>query len=145
MSEQVSDDVKKRFVEEIKLRGYDDKYVDRKEEKEILQMAVKDGVSLESARAGLLQVCEASDYVLESHVLAQAEQVLQTFAENDGKVDEKEYKDAVTLVKKHTKGKKTDKECKRFVLQIMEDRSYSAKTGWFSNWLKNERSSAGLA
>ncbi len=145
MSEQVSDEVKKRFVEEIKLRGYDDKYIDRKEEKEILQMAVKDGVSIESARAGLLQVCEAHDYVLESHALGDVQRVLQVFAENDGKVDEKEYKDAVAVMRKNTKGKKTEKECKKFVLEIMEDRSYAARTGWFSNWLKNERHAAGLA
>jgi len=145
MSEQVSDDVKKRFVEEVKLRGYDDKYIDRAEEREILQGAVKDGISVESARAALAQVCEASGYVLESRALAQVEEVLQTFAENDGKVDEKEFNDAVTVLKKATKGKKTENECKKFVLKIMEDRSYAAKTGWFSNWLTTARKSVGLS
>jgi len=145
MSEQVSDEVKKRFVEEVKLRGYDDRYIDRKEEKEILQMAIKDGVSVESARAALAQVCESSDYVLESRALSQVEDTLATFAENDGKVDEKEFKDAVTICKKATKGKKTDTECRRFVLGIMEDRSYAAKTGFFSNWLKRERQAVGLS
>lgn len=145
MSEQVPDDVKKRFCEEVKLRGYDDKYIDRKEEKEILQMAVKDNVSIESARAALAQVCEASDYVLESRALQTVEDALATFAENDGQVDEKEYKDAVTICAKATKGKKTSTECKRFVLTIMEDRSYKSKTGWFSNWYKNERQGVGLS
>jgi hypothetical protein len=143
-ADQVPDDVKKKFVEEVKLRGYDDKYIDRKEEKEILQFAIKDGISVDSARAALSQVCEASDYVLESRALQQVEEALQTFAENDGKVDEKEYADAVTICKKATKGKKTDTECKRFVLGIMEDRSYTAKTGWFSNWFKNEKASVGM-
>ena len=123
---------------------YDDKYIDRKEEKEILQMAIKDGVSIDSARAALSQVCESADYVLESRALQQVEDVLQTFAENDGKVDEKEYQDAVTVCKKATKGKKTDTECKRFVLGIMGDKSYAAKTGWFSNWYKNERAAVGI-
>ena len=29
------EDIKKRFVEEIKLRAYDDKYIDKNEEREI--------------------------------------------------------------------------------------------------------------
>lgn len=141
---QVPDDVKRKFVEEIKLRGYDDKYIDRKEEKEILQMAIQDGCSVDSARAALQQVCESADYVLESKVLKTAEEVLQTFAENDGRVDEKEYKDAVAMVKKSSKGKKTDNECKKMVLTIMEDRNYQPRVGWFSNWHKNERTSVGM-
>lgn len=144
MSDQVSDDVKKRFTSEVQLRGYDDQYIDRKEEKEILQMAIKDGVSLESARAALAQVCESASYVLESRALEQVGDALQTFAENDGKVDEKEFADAVTICKKATKGKKTDAECKRFVLGIMEDKSYIAKHGIFSNWYKRERAAVGI-
>ena len=37
------DEVKKRFVEEVKLRAYDDKYIDRTEEREILQIAQRRG------------------------------------------------------------------------------------------------------
>ena len=33
------EDVKKRFVEEVKLRAFDDKYIDKTEEREILQIA----------------------------------------------------------------------------------------------------------
>ena len=39
------DDIKKRFVNEIKLRAYDDKYIDKNEEREILQIAIQLGVS----------------------------------------------------------------------------------------------------
>ena len=42
------DDVKKRFVSEIKLRAYDDKYIDKGEEREILQIAIQLGVSIDS-------------------------------------------------------------------------------------------------
>ena len=38
------DEVKKRFVEEVKLRAYDDKYIDKNEEREILQIAIQQGV-----------------------------------------------------------------------------------------------------
>ena len=45
------DEIKKRFVDEIKLRAYDDKYVDKNEEREILQVAIQQGISIDSARS----------------------------------------------------------------------------------------------
>src|SRR5215212_3772783 len=63
------DDIKKRFVDEIKLRAYDDKYVDKNEEREILQVAIAQGISIDSARSALAQVCEHQGYVLESSLL----------------------------------------------------------------------------
>src|SRR5579872_2139109 len=93
------DEVKKRFVEEVKLRGYDDKYIDKNEEREILQIAIQQGISVESARAALSQVCEAQAFVLESRVLGEIKDLIETFASNDGKIDEKEFQDAVTTLK----------------------------------------------
>src|SRR5436853_5341470 len=102
------DEIKKQFVEQVKLRAYDDKYIDRKEEREILQIALQNGISVDSARSALLQVCEAQDYVLESKVITQLGDILDTSAGNDGHIDEKEFNDAVLNCKKWTKGKKND-------------------------------------
>jgi hypothetical protein len=46
------EEVKKRFVEEVKLRAYDDKYVDRKEEREILQIAIQNNISIDAGVRG---------------------------------------------------------------------------------------------
>ena len=45
------DEVKRQFVEQVKLRAYDDKYIDKNEEREILQIALQQGVTVDSARA----------------------------------------------------------------------------------------------
>src|SRR5436309_2506776 len=105
------EEIKRRFVEEVKLRAYDDKYIDKNEEREILQIALQQGVSVESARAALGLVCDANDYVLESKVMSELKDLLDTLAGNDGKVDEKEFNDAVSMCKKRTKGKRTDIQC----------------------------------
>src|SRR5207253_7456100 len=76
------DEVKKRFVEEVKLRAYDDKYIDKNEEREILQIALQSGVTVDSARAALAQVCESNSYVLESKVLSEIKDLIETFASN---------------------------------------------------------------
>ena len=138
------DEVKKRFVEEVKLRAYDDKYIDKNEEREILQMALQHGVTVDSARAALAQVCEANGYVLESKVLTQLKDLIDTFAGNDGKVDEKEFNDAVLNCKKWTKGKKNDVQCKKMVIEIIDDKAFKTSKGWFSNWYANVKKELGL-
>ena len=139
------DDVKKRFVEEVKLRAYDDKYIDRNEEREILQYALQQGVTVDSARAALAQVCEANSYVLESKVLNEIKDLIETFASNDGKIDEKEFNDAVAQCKKRTQGKKNDVQVKRMVLEVIEENSFKVKTGMFSNWYARVKKDVGMA
>ena len=137
------DEVKRQFVEQVKLRAYDDKYIDKTEEREILQIALQQGISVDSARAALAQVCEAQSYVLESRVVNQLKDLLDTLASNDGKIDEKEFKDAVTTCKKWTQGKRTDVQCKRMVVEIIEDNAYKTSTGWFSSWYEKVKKEVG--
>jgi hypothetical protein len=139
------DEVKKRFVEEVKLRAYDDKYIDKNEEREILQGALQLGVTVDSARAALAQVCESNGYVLESRVLSEIKDLIDTFASNDGKIDEKEFNDAVAQCKKRTQGKKNDVQCKRMVAEVIEENSFKVKTGMFSNWYARVKKDVGLA
>ena len=128
------DDVKREFLEQVKLRAYDDKYIDKQEEREILQLALQRGITVDSARAALKQVCEGNNFVLESAALDKVKDVLSTFAGNDGKIDEKEFNDSVAQLKKRCQGKKNDIQVKRMVIEIIEDNSYKVKTGFFSNW-----------
>ena len=139
------DEIKRHFVEQIKLRAYDDKYVDHNEEKEILTEAIRMGISVDSARSALAQVCEMNGYVLESAALKTVKDLMDTFSSNDGFISEKEYTDAVSMCKKAMQGKRTDVQCKRMVLQIMEDNSYKPKTGWLSNWHATAKKEVGMA
>jgi len=139
------DEVKRQFVEQVKLRGYDDKYIDKNEELDILKMALEKGVTVDSARAALAQVCEAQNYVLESRALANVKEVIDTFAGNDGHIDEKEFHDAVTTCKKQTQGKKTDVQCKRMVIEIIEENSFKVKQGTFHHWYDVVKKEVGKA
>jgi hypothetical protein len=139
------DEVKRQFVEQVKLRAYDDKYIDKNEEREILQMALQHGVTVDSARAALAQVCESQGYVLESVALKAVKEMIDIQAANDGKIDEKEFGDAVALLKVRTEGKKNDIQCKRMVIEIIEDNSYKIKTGLFSNWFSRVKKEVGMA
>ena len=139
------DEIKRQFVEQVKLRAYEDKYIDKTEEREILQLALQHGVTVDSARAALAQVCEANNYVLESVALKAVKELIEIQAGNDGKIDEKEFNDAVALMKVRTQGKKNDVQCKRMILEMIDENSYKVKTGLFSNWYTRTKKEVGLA
>jgi hypothetical protein len=139
------DEIKKRFVEEVKLRAYDDKYIDKAEEREILQIALQQGVTVDSARSALAQVCEHNGYILESVALKAVKELIDVQAGNDGKIDEKEFNDAVALLKTRTQGKKNDVQIKRMVIELIEENNYKVKTGMFSNWMSRVKREVGMA
>jgi len=138
-------EVKRRFVEEVKLRAFDDKYIDRNEEREILQIAIQHGVGVDAGRSALAQVCEQQGYVLESAVVSSLKKIIETFAENDGVISEKEFNDAVTICKKETQGKRNEQQCKRMVVEIIDENNYKAKQGFFSHWYDKVKKEVGMA
>ena len=139
------EEVKKRFVNEIKLRAYDDKYVDRNEEREILQVAIQLGVSIDSARTALAQVCDEAGYVLESGVLKAIRDNVEAAAGNDGKIDQKEFEMIFAQAKKAMQGKKNDNQIKKMIVQVMEDTGNTkVKTGWFSDWYTTMKKDLGM-
>lgn len=139
------DEVKRQFVEQVKLRAYDDKYIDKAEEREILQIALQQGVTVDSARAALAQVCESNGYVLETVALKAVKEMIDIQAGNDGKIDEKEFNDAVALLKVRTQGKRNEVQIKRMVLELIDENSYKVKTGMFSNWHSRVKREVGMA
>ena len=141
-----SEDIKKRFVDEIKLRAYDDKYVDKNEEREILQVAIQQGISIDSARSALQQVCEHQGYVLESTLLKLMKDQIEVASGNDGKVDQKEFDLIFQNAKKSALGKKNDRELKKMIITVMEDTGQNkVKTGWFSDWYTTMKKDLGMA
>src|SRR5437763_1261742 len=141
------DDIKKRFVNEIKLRAYDDKYIDKNEEREILQIAIQLGVSIDSARMALMQVCDEHSYIVECAVLKQIKDQVEAAFGNDGKIDQKEFDLIVGNIRKSMQGKKNDREIKKMIVTVMEDTGMNKiKTGWFSgNWYTGLKKDLGMA
>jgi len=141
-----TDDLKRRFKDEIKLRAYDDKYIDKNEEREILQIAIQQGISIDSARNALVQVCESESFVLESNLLKLMKDQIETASGNDGKVDQKEFDMIFSNAKKAAQNRKNDRELKKMIVLLMEDSGNNkVKTGWFSNWYTDMKKDLGIA
>jgi hypothetical protein len=139
------DEIKKRFVDEVKLRGYDDRYIDKIEEREILHIAIQQGIGIEPARGALAQVCEHEGYVLESTLLKLIKDRLESAAGNDGKIDLKEFDLIFADVKKAAQARKNDRELKKMIILVMEDTGLNrVKTGWFSDWYASLKRDLGM-
>lgn len=129
------DDIKLRFHNEIELRASDDKYIDRNEEREILEIAIQLGIGVDRARSALAQVCSLQGYVMESVVLKSIREQIEVAIANDGKVDQNEFDAVFRHAKDAMAGKKTDREIKKMIVLVMEDTGNNrVKTGWFSDW-----------
>ncbi len=140
------EEIKKRFVNEIKLRAYDDKYIDKNEEREILQIAIQLGVGIDSARSALVQVCDEHMYVMESVVNKMIKDQVEAAFGNDGQIDQKEFELIFANIRKAVQGKKNDREVKKMMIAVMEDSGMNkVRKGWFSNWYSEMKKDLGMA
>lgn len=141
----MSEDIRQRFINEIKLRAFDDQYVDRQEEREILQIAISMNVDLDTARMALIQACQMQNYVLESEILNEMKTQLRVFAGNDGKVDEQEFTLIFQTMQAKVNGKATANQLKKMIIEEMETSGLNkVKTGFFSNWYTKVKREVGM-
>ena len=140
------EDVKKRFIDEIKLRAYDDKYIDKNEEREILQIAIQQGITIDSARSALGTVCDSQGFVLESALHKLIRDQIEAAAGNDGKIDQKEFELIFANANRAVQGRKNDREVKMMIVTLMEDTGNNKiKTGWFGDWYANVKRELGMS
>lgn len=134
----VSEDVKKQFVNYIMLQVFDDQYIDRTEEKKILEEGVKKGLGVDEGLAIIRQVASEKGLALERDAEERAKEMLARFSGNDGKVDKKEFEDALAIYQSASKGKVPEPELKRRLKKMMEGNGWKAKEGglfgskWYS-------------
>ncbi len=134
----VSESIRNQFIEFITLQGFDDQYIDRQEEKRILEVGVKNGISVEESLSLIRQVASQKGVVVERDAEERTQAFLENAATNDGKVTKKEFEDAVALFKKASKGKIPEPEMKKRLKKMMEDNGWKAKEGglfgskWYS-------------
>jgi hypothetical protein len=135
------DTIKRRLVEEIKLRGYEDKYIDRAEEREILQLAITLGVTIESAQSALVEVCAEHGYVQETAVFRMIREALDAAA---GAIDRREFDQVFERARAAVRGKKNDRAVKAMVVAVMEDAGSRVRKGWFRNWYADLKRELGV-
>jgi hypothetical protein len=134
----VTDETRKQLIEYIMLQVYDDQYIDRVEEKKILEIAIKKGMSIEEGLSIIHQIAMEKGLVVEREAESRAKELLEQFARNDGVVDKKEFEDVLGIFKTACKGKVPEPELKRRLKKMVLDNGWKVKEGglfgtkWFS-------------
>ena len=140
------DVIQARFVDEIKLRAYDDRYIDKNEEREILQIAIQHGIGIDSARSDLAAVCERNGYVLESTLMDRIRDQASAAVNTAGHLDREAFDRIVADARQLSQGRKNDRELKKIALLVIEDAGLNrVKTGWFSDWYGGLKRELGMA
>jgi len=121
----VSESIRNQFVEFIALQGFDDKYIDRQEEKRILEVGVKNDISVGDSLALIREIAAEKGLVIERDVEDKAKAVLKN-AVADGKVTKKEFEEACAVFKTACKGKIPDPEIKQRLKKMMETNGWQA-------------------
>ena len=81
--------IKNDLIDAIRQRGKSDSYIDRSEEREILQFALQKGLMLDQGHQILLEVCGQSHYIVESHLLEDLLEQIKSFAKGGNGLTEK--------------------------------------------------------
>ncbi len=127
----ISDHVRKQLVDYIMLQVYDDQYIDRQEERKILELAIQKGLTVDEGLSLIQQLASEKGIVIEREAEEKALEVLEQFATNDGVVDKKEFDNALSFFKKVSKGKIPEPELKRRLKSMMQENDWKAKEGGF--------------
>lgn len=130
----ISDELKKQLTDYLMLNCYDDQYIDRGEEKKFLGICVQKGVGVEEGLAFMRQAAAEKNLVVERDAEDRAIEIMERFATNDGRVDQKEFGDAVAIFRTFTKNKVPEAAVKKRLKEIMIERGWKPKQGMFSSW-----------
>ena len=124
------------FIDYIKLQAYEDGYIDRTEERKLLEYAIEHGIEMDQALSIIHNLAQQQGYVIEREVENQAKELLAKFSISGGVIDKKEFNEAARIFTSACKGKLSDSEARRRLKKIVLENHWKVKEGglFSSNW-----------
>lgn len=116
----VSDDVKKRFAEYVKVQALGGRFIDRATERKILEDGVmRFELTLDEGRQIMLGVASDEGYSFESEADARIKDILDGFAADRRRIDKREFASAVVFYRKFCNNGVSEDDARKRVKQIM--------------------------
>lgn len=116
----VSDDVKKRFAEYVKVQALGGRFIDRATERKILEDGVmRFELTLDEGRQIMLGVASDEGYGFESEADARIKDILDGFAADRRRIDKREFTCAVVFYRKFCNNGVSEDDARKRVKQIM--------------------------
>lgn len=136
-----TDQVILRWIEAVRLRAYDNPYIDKAAEKELLREVIAQGLSFTNARQHLVQICNAERYALASYMEEQAAHALESCVTDPKKkgIDQACCMNAVNLVKQSSYGHLKEAQCRKLVKDLISARQWPVIQGFLKggSWFKD--------
>ena len=122
---------KKKFADFVRIHAINGDLITRESEMLILKEGItRFGMNLDEANGIMLSVVAEHEIALVSHAEHHIETLLEQLVKK-GKISQKEFDDAVAIYKKLTNGGVPDRELKKRVKQMVEERGWNGrKTRW---------------
>lgn len=138
--------IKNDLIDAIRQRGKSDSYIDRSEEREILQFALQKGLMLDLGHQILLEVCGQSHYIMESHLLEDILVQIKSFVKDGKALTEKYFLELTAVLLAKSKGYLQIQNAQEMIVALIEDNGIEIETGFFgSNWFLKTKKSLKLA
>ncbi len=141
---QGSLELTKLFLDEIKLRAYDDHYIDRREEREILQYALRAGVPVETAQQACHDACRQKAYIVESKILEQAGEKLDEHRKQHQTLTREDIEEVAGWLFSQVQGIRSQNDCLKLIVELIEKGNFPIRANWFSNWFDSLKKELGL-
>jgi hypothetical protein len=123
----VSDEVRKRFAEYVKVQAFGSRFIDRRTEKKILEDGVlRFEIGLDDGRHIMNTVAADDGYIFETDCERRIKDILDGLAE-DGMIGPREFNYAVGIFRKICNNALTDEEAKIKVKQVMQNKGFRPK------------------
>jgi hypothetical protein len=131
-------DTHRQFLDYIKLHVYTDGYLDREEERKILEEATRMGIGFDAGLSILRDQAQSQGWVIERELETSARDMLEQFSRSGGVVDQKEFNDVVEWLRSGSKNHISQPDAQRRIKKMMLEAGWKAKEGglfgskWFS-------------
>jgi Flp pilus assembly CpaF family ATPase len=115
----------RRFADLVKLQGVGSRFIDREQERRLLEEGVtKFGLTLDEARGVLRSVAEDNGYVFESEAGRRVEQVVSRHAGKRGLISRRQFRATAQVLRDFSDNAITEPEARRRIKQIMVDNGW---------------------
>jgi hypothetical protein len=110
----------RRFADLVKLQGVGSRFIDREQERRLLEDAVtKFGLTLDEARGVLRSVAEDNDYIFESEAGRRVEQLMSRNAGKRGLISRRQFRGTAQVLRDFSDNAIGEPEARRRIKQIM--------------------------
>jgi len=120
-----NDDSVRRFADLVKLNGLNRRFLDRGQERHLLEEGVtKFNLTLDQARGVLRSVAEDNSYVFESEAGRRIEQVLSRHAGKNGLISRRQFRRTAEVLRDFSDNTIGEAEARRQLKRIMIDNGW---------------------